>query len=260
LTTERVSYVVHELRSPLAVVTGYTSFLLDDGAGPLDSEQREILDRVRRSLTALERLIADLSDFARTLVSAPADASEEVALDGFLREAADLVVLLSAGAEVAVDDLRRAGDLEVLGDPILARQCLPAVAAWVARGSARGRITALASAEGGEVVVSFRSTGLQAPPDLAETLADPLAPVPGLCDAAAWRLGLAAAATRLAHMGGRLEVTRAGDDLVVALHFRRTTSYRGETGGSRTVKVEPRPTSLSTSIAPPSVSTSRRTM
>src|SRR5690606_24484706 len=64
LDAERVSYVVHELRSPLAVVSGYTSFLLDEGAGELGDEQREILDRVRRSAKMLERLLSDVAEFA----------------------------------------------------------------------------------------------------------------------------------------------------------------------------------------------------
>lgn len=227
LNAERVSYVVHELRSPLAVVTGYTSFLLDDGAGPLDVEQREILDRVRRSLTTLERLISDLSEFARTLVAPAAESSEEIELEGILAEARDLATLLSAGAEVALEGLAGGAGVRVVGDPIVARQCLLAVAAWVARGSSRGRVTGSVAADGRDVVVTWRSSGLQAPEGLAATLADPLAPVDGLGDAAAWRLGLAAAATRLARMGGALDVSRAGEDVLVALRFRQSAVSAG---------------------------------
>jgi K+-sensing histidine kinase KdpD len=226
LDAERVSYVVHELRSPLAVVTGYTSFLLDDGAGALEPEQREILDRVRRSLTNLERLLADVAEFARTLVAPGAESSEQVDLAGTLEEAAGLATLLGAGAAIELDGLRGLSDVRVLGDPIAVRQCLLAVAAWIARGSARGRITGAVVGDAREVLVAWRSSGLQAPDGLAETLADPLEPLPGLGDSAAWRLGLAAAATRLARMGGRLEVSHRDGDLVVALRFRAGVSDR----------------------------------
>jgi K+-sensing histidine kinase KdpD len=220
LDAERVSYVVHELRSPLAVVSGYTSFLLDDGAGVLEPDQREILDRVRRSLMTLERLIADVGEFARIQLAESEGSCEEVELDGLLAEAIALTEVLSSGAELSADAARGPAGLRVLADPIAARHSLLAVAAWVARGSTQGRIEVSVRADGSSVVVAWRSNGLQAPAELDVTLRDPLAPLEGLGDAAAWRLGLAAASARLSRMGGALELARSGDDLIAALRFR----------------------------------------
>jgi signal transduction histidine kinase len=220
LDAERVSYVVHELRSPLAVVSGYTSFLLDDGAGILEPDQREILDRVRRSLKTLERLIADVAEFARTQLIESSESCEEVEIDGLLGEAIELTEILAGGAEVSSGKAHVPCGLRVLGDPIAARHCLLAVAAWVARGSTHGRIEVSVGTDASSVVVVWRSNGLQAPDELAEALRDPLAPLAGLGDAAAWRLGLAAASERLARMGGGLELARSDGDLIVALRFR----------------------------------------
>lgn len=218
---ERVSYVVHELRSPLAIVRGYTSFLLDEGAGALEPQQREVLDRVRRSLAALERSLADVAEFARTLVTSCSEiAAEEVELRSVLEEAADLCELLGAGAEQSLEGLRVGAALSVAGDPLAVRQCVLAVAAWIARGSTGGRITARVVPDPAELRLEWRSSGVQMPDDLAAALRDPLAPVPGLGNAAAWRLGLAAAAARMAAMGGALDLSRDGEDLVVTLRFR----------------------------------------
>lgn len=223
LDAEGVSYVVHELRSPLAIVSGYTSFLLDDGAGALEPDQREILDRVQRSLKTLERLIADVGEFARTQLVESVESCEEVELDGLLGEAIELTETLAAGPSVSASGPRSAG-LRILGDPIAARHSLLAVAAWVARGSTQGRIDVSVHVEGPSVVVLWRSDGLQAPDDLEEAVRDPLAPLAGLGDAAAWRLGLAAAAARLPRMGGSLELARSGADLITALRFRAAPS------------------------------------
>jgi signal transduction histidine kinase len=224
LDAEHVSYVVHEIRSPLAIVSGYTSFLLDDGAGTLEPDQREILDRVRKSLKTLERLIADVAEFARTQLVETSEGCEEVELDGVLAEAIDLTEILASGAEIVPASSRSPAGLRVLGDPIAVRHCLLAVAAWVARGSTRGRIAI--STETGEesVTVTWRSNGLDAPDELEEALRDPLAPLAGLGDAAAWRIGLAAAASRIARMGGALELGRSDGDLVVTLRFRAAPS------------------------------------
>jgi two-component system, OmpR family, sensor histidine kinase SenX3 len=220
LDAERVSYVVHELRSPLAVVSGYTSFLLDDGAGTLAPDQREILDRVRRSLKTLERLIADVAEFARTELVESRESCEEVEIDGILDEAIELTEILAGGAELSAAKADRPSGVRILGDPIAARHSLLAVAAWVARGSTHGRIEVSCRADGPCVIVAWRSNGLQAPDELDRTLRDPLAPLEGLGDAAAWRLGLAAASARLSRMGGALELTRSGDDLIATLRFR----------------------------------------
>lgn len=236
IDSERVSYVVHELRSPLAIASGYTSFLVDGGAGALDPEQREILDRVRRSLTALERLLNDTAEFARLLVTPAGDIpSEEVDLREPLGEAAELCALLATDAEMSLEELHGGLPLPVVGDPLAARQCILAVAAWIARGNPRGRIRATVVCDTTEVRVDWRSSGMQAPSDLEEVLRDALAPVPGLADTAAWRLGLAAAAGRLPRMGGSFELRRDGDDVVVTLRFLAAAqeTSRQAVGGTR---------------------------
>ncbi|MCP5065401.1 MAG: PAS domain S-box protein [bacterium] len=60
-----LSQVSHELRTPLAAVHQFLSLLLDDLAGPINSQQREFLGIAYRNVKQLEHLIADLTEVAR---------------------------------------------------------------------------------------------------------------------------------------------------------------------------------------------------
>jgi signal transduction histidine kinase len=52
--------VNHELRTPMTSVIGYTDLLLDEVAGPLSGDQRDMLQRVRSNAGRLQGLIEDL--------------------------------------------------------------------------------------------------------------------------------------------------------------------------------------------------------
>ncbi|HEY9722247.1 MAG TPA: PAS domain-containing sensor histidine kinase [Oscillatoriaceae cyanobacterium] len=60
-----VNSVSHELRTPLTSIQGYAEFLLDELAGPLNTEQRDYVLHLERGAKRLGRLIDDLLDFAR---------------------------------------------------------------------------------------------------------------------------------------------------------------------------------------------------
>jgi signal transduction histidine kinase len=55
----------HELRTPLNSVLGFAGILLQEGAGPLNEEQRKQLEMVRRSGRQLLALVNDVLDLAR---------------------------------------------------------------------------------------------------------------------------------------------------------------------------------------------------
>lgn len=58
--TAYLSSVNHDLRTPLTSVIGYTDLLLHEVAGPLSSEQRDMLLRVRGNAGRLVALIEEL--------------------------------------------------------------------------------------------------------------------------------------------------------------------------------------------------------
>jgi signal transduction histidine kinase len=65
LKDQFLSHISHELRSPLAAISQFTSLLLDDLAGPLSAEQREYLEVVVRNAGQLNLMIDDLLAMVR---------------------------------------------------------------------------------------------------------------------------------------------------------------------------------------------------
>ena len=55
----------HELRTPLNAISGYAQLMEMELHGPITSQQRTALERIRRSHTMLARLIEDVLSFAR---------------------------------------------------------------------------------------------------------------------------------------------------------------------------------------------------
>ncbi len=60
-----MSMVSHELRSPLGAMKEATEIILEELAGPLNNQQREMLDIVRRNLNRLHRLTNDFLDLQK---------------------------------------------------------------------------------------------------------------------------------------------------------------------------------------------------
>ncbi|MDQ4059131.1 MAG: HAMP domain-containing histidine kinase, partial [Actinomycetota bacterium] len=89
--TDFVSSVSHELRTPLTSITGYLEMLVDGDAGPLSSDQLDLLEVVDRNSQRLLMLIEDLLTLSRI----------ESGRLGMAREPVDTVTLV-AGVEKAV--------------------------------------------------------------------------------------------------------------------------------------------------------------
>src|SRR5918995_980504 len=59
-----LSLSVHEFRTPMTVVAGYIRMLLKDRAGPLNDQQRKLLEEAEKSCTRLSALLAEVSDLS----------------------------------------------------------------------------------------------------------------------------------------------------------------------------------------------------
>jgi signal transduction histidine kinase len=62
---EFISIVTHELRLPMTSIKGYTDLILGGMVGPLNVQQNEFLQIVKRNLDRMSVLIRDLSDINR---------------------------------------------------------------------------------------------------------------------------------------------------------------------------------------------------
>ncbi len=63
--SEFVSLVAHELRVPMTSIKGYADLIVSGVAGPLNDQQKQFLDVIRRNLQRMSTLITDLSDINR---------------------------------------------------------------------------------------------------------------------------------------------------------------------------------------------------
>ena len=66
LRDEFVFIAAHELRSPVTVVRGYVSLLLEGDAGPISDQARDFLTKIDTSQQRLAQLVNDLLDVARS--------------------------------------------------------------------------------------------------------------------------------------------------------------------------------------------------
>src|SRR5688572_24618076 len=60
-----ISLAVHELLTPVAVVSGYLRMLLREQGGPLTDKQRKMLEEAERSCGRLGALVAEMSEFGK---------------------------------------------------------------------------------------------------------------------------------------------------------------------------------------------------
>ncbi len=56
--------VAHELKTPLAVMAGYTDLLLSGGVGPLNERQRKVLEEMQHSGARLRQFVEDFLEFS----------------------------------------------------------------------------------------------------------------------------------------------------------------------------------------------------
>ena len=60
-----MSLAVHELRTPVTVVSGYLRMLLRDQAGPLNDKQRKMVEEAERSCSRIGALVTEMSELGK---------------------------------------------------------------------------------------------------------------------------------------------------------------------------------------------------
>jgi signal transduction histidine kinase len=103
-----LSLTVHEFRSPLTVVSGYIRMLLKDRAGPLQDQQRRILEEAEKSCARLSTLLAEVSELAHL----------EAGTATFNRSPVDLLRLLREAAAELAPLPDREITIDVDGEPV----------------------------------------------------------------------------------------------------------------------------------------------
>jgi two-component system sensor histidine kinase KdpD len=121
LRSSLLSTVSHDLRTPLAVVTGAAQTLRDDRA--LDAAtQRQLLDTICDEAERLERLVRNLLDMTRVQAGALTVRKEWVPVDELIGSARTRLSAVLQGRELVVRESAEAPFLQV--DPVLFEQVL----------------------------------------------------------------------------------------------------------------------------------------
>ena len=62
---QTISLAVHELRTPVTVVSGYLRMVLKEQGGPLTEKQRKMLDEAERSCQRISALVSEMSELGK---------------------------------------------------------------------------------------------------------------------------------------------------------------------------------------------------
>ena len=126
LKDELISVVSHDLRTPLTSIMGYLELVTNEEAGPLNDEQQQFLEVVRRSADRLLTLVNDLLFISRTETGSLALDLTEVDLGAVAVEAIE--GLQPKAAQVEVDLILKADPIPsssptARGSPRCSRTC-----------------------------------------------------------------------------------------------------------------------------------------
>ncbi|MEQ1564111.1 MAG: sensor histidine kinase KdpD, partial [Myxococcota bacterium] len=199
LETERtrsslLSAVSHDLRTPLASITGAATAALDSGA--LSDTHRELLTSIRDEGDRLGRLINGLLDLTR-LGADPSAKKEWVPIDEVVASAVDRL-----GVPVSVRSPEEL--LMVPMDPVLVDQLLFNLLENGTKHAPGSPLEVTAHAAAGEVVVEVADRGPGLPPGAADLVFERFWRAPDGARTAGAGLGLAIAAAIARAHGGRV--------------------------------------------------------
>ncbi len=200
---EFVTNAAHELRTPLAAITGAVE-VLQQGAKETPAERDRFIAHIEREAARLGRLTKALLVLARAQTQQEAPRLAPVELAPLLREVA---ASLHPAEGVGVDVECPAG-LTAHADRDLVEQALANLAANAVKHTERGRVTLRARDGRAVVLVEVVDTGPGMSPDELERMFDRFYRG-GRRDADGFGLGLAIARQSVRALGGRIEVDSA---------------------------------------------------
>ena len=110
----------------MTVVAGYIRMLLKDRAGPLNDQQRRLLEEAEKSCGRLSGLIAEMSDLANLESGSGTFNRSKIDIGPLLQEAVASLPPLP-DREVAIELTNQAGQAIVTGDPTRLRTAFSSV-------------------------------------------------------------------------------------------------------------------------------------
>lgn len=207
--TEFVSTVSHELRTPMTSIKGYADLLLMGAAGRLTEQQQDFLAIIKSNTDRLTMLVNDLLDLSRIESGRLAIAPVEMRLGMVINQVARAMAARAAEKRLALQ-VDVPPDLpSVIADPDRVIQILTNLVANAYQYTLPGgEIIVAAQAQGDEVHVSVRDTGIGIAPEDQERIFDRFfrADDPVVQQVPGTGLGLAIVRSLVEMQGGRIWV------------------------------------------------------
>jgi signal transduction histidine kinase len=207
-TQQMLAGIAHEVRNPLAGMTLFTGILRDELSD--QDERRSHVERIRRELGYLERVVNDFLEYARR----PKPELRDVPCDALLSEVAQLTTTDDVSVEV-----EPCGGLAAYADRAqlrraalnLAKNAVQAATAAGHRG--RGAVRLSARRRGDELELAVWNRGKEIAPATCERLFEPFFTT----REKGTGLGLAFVREIAADHGGRIEVASASGETTFTL-------------------------------------------
>jgi len=171
LKQDFVSNVTHELRSPLTSLRGYVEFLLKEGAGPLNDEQRESLIVAKNNAMRLARFIDNLLDVAKIESRKVELHREEVDLHPVAEEMSVVFRPQAEEKQISLENKISASLPHVWADSDKTTEILTNLVSNAVKFTPEGGSIRMEAAEDGDAVhVKVRDTGSGIPPESLESV------------------------------------------------------------------------------------------
>jgi signal transduction histidine kinase len=207
-TQQMLAGIAHEVRNPLAGMTLFVGILRDEL--PEHDERRGHVDRIRRELGYLERVVNDFLEYARR----PKPELRDAPCDALLAEVAQLATTDDVTVDVEpCDGLIARADRSQIRRALLnlAKNAVQAAAAAGHRG--RGAVRLSVQDRGDEIALTVWNRGKEIPAESCERLFEPFYTT----REKGTGLGLAFVRDIAADHGGRIEVTSADGETTFTL-------------------------------------------
>ncbi len=207
-TQQMLAGIAHEVRNPLAGMTLFVGILRDEL--PEDDARRGHVERIRRELGYLERVVNDFLEYARR----PKPELRDELCDALLAEVAQLTSTDDVPVEAApCDGLVARADRGQIRRALLnlAKNAVQAATAAGHRG--RGAVRLSAEERGDELALVVWNRGDEIPPEICERLFEPFYTT----REKGTGLGLAFVREIAADHGGRIEVKSASGETTFTL-------------------------------------------
>jgi PAS domain S-box-containing protein len=172
--SEFLAAMSHELRTPLNAIGGYTELLALELAGPIKPEQKDYLDRIRKSQQHLLGIISDLLNYSRIEAGNVSYDIRPLALGTVIQSVMPMMEVPAAAKKIELRTETAASECVALGDRARVDQIvLNLLSNAIRHTAAGGSVTIKCVVSRKTAAIAVIDTGTGVPKDKLEAIFEP---------------------------------------------------------------------------------------